>query len=91
MTDTEPDKLIAIVCFLSGGAAAPLHRRYSTFLPNLSPPPPPCLPTEMTLWGQNLFNIDGIHATATSKQEAGPSGPKSYKIAYHFVKHLKSD
>ena len=56
MTDTEPDKLIAIVCFLSGGAAAPLHRRYSTFLPNLSPPPP-CLPTEMTLWGKNLFNI----------------------------------
>ena len=85
MTDTEPDKLIAIVCFLSGGAAAPLHRRYSTFLPNLSPPPP-CLPTEMTLWGRNIFYIDSIHATAASKQ-AGPCLPKSYKIAYQ----LKND
>ena len=89
MTDTEPDKLIAIVCFLSGGAAAPLHRRYSTFLPNLSPPPPPCLPTEMTLWGQNLFDIEGIHATAASKQGSWAKWTKVLQNSISFYKTVK--
>ena len=83
MTDTEPDKLIAIVCFLSGGAAAPLHRRYSTFLPNLSPPPP-CLPTEMTLWGKSLFNIKGINATAASKQGSWAKQTKVLQNCIYF-------
>ena len=57
-------------------AAAPLHHRYSTFLPNLSPPPP-CLPTEMTIWGQNLFNIDGIHTIVVSKQGSWAKVPSA--------------